>query len=109
MCAPQADVDKSPTKQWYKGNTHTHTLWSDGNAAPETVAAWYKDKGYDFLCLSEHNIFADGSVQRFYPITEEGPLTPERVEGLRTQYGKGWVETQEAHGRNTMRLGLHWL
>ena len=24
-------------KRWYKGNTHTHTLWSDGDAAPELV------------------------------------------------------------------------
>ncbi len=22
---------------WYKGNTHTHTLWSDGNDFPDMV------------------------------------------------------------------------
>lgn len=25
---------------WYKGNTHTHSLWSDGDAAPETAVGW---------------------------------------------------------------------
>ena len=23
---------------WYKGNTHTHSLWSDGNDFPEMIA-----------------------------------------------------------------------
>jgi hypothetical protein len=28
--------------RWWKGNNHTDTLWSDGNAAPEQVADWYR-------------------------------------------------------------------
>lgn len=24
-------------KQWFKGNTHTHTLWSDGDGFPDMV------------------------------------------------------------------------
>ena len=40
---------------WYRGNIHTHTTESDGDAEPEFVAAWYKDHGYDFLVLSDHN------------------------------------------------------
>lgn len=28
--------------QWYKGNLHTHTLWSDGDDFPEMVADWYR-------------------------------------------------------------------
>ena len=24
-------------KHWFRGNTHTHTLWSDGDGAPEAV------------------------------------------------------------------------
>ena len=30
--------------KWYKGNTHTHTLWSDGDSTPEAEADWYKPK-----------------------------------------------------------------
>ena len=40
---------------WYKGNIHTHTNESDGDADPEFVVNWFKDHGYDFLVLSDHN------------------------------------------------------
>ncbi len=45
--------------RWFKGNTHTHTLESDGDASPEEVAAWYRDNGYNFLVLSDHNVLTD--------------------------------------------------
>jgi len=45
--------------RWYKGNTHTHTLESDGDSPPEHVARWYKEHGYRFLVLSDHNEFVD--------------------------------------------------
>lgn len=41
--------------RWYKGNIHTHTTESDGDALPETVVRWYRRHGYDFLVLSDHN------------------------------------------------------
>ena len=40
---------------WYKGNIHTHTTESDGDADPDFVTRWYRDHGYDFLVLSDHN------------------------------------------------------
>ncbi len=40
---------------WYKGNIHTHTTESDGDAEPEVVTRWYRRHGYDFLVLSDHN------------------------------------------------------
>jgi hypothetical protein len=45
--------------RWYKGNTHTHTTNSDGDSSPEYVANWYRNHGYDFLVLSDHNFFTD--------------------------------------------------
>ena len=45
---------------WYRGNTHTHTvLCGHGDSSPEAVTQWYHDRGYNFLILSEHNIFID--------------------------------------------------
>jgi hypothetical protein len=44
--------------QWFKGNTHAHTLESDGDSTPEEVAAWYKEHGYHFLVLTDHNLHA---------------------------------------------------
>ena len=40
---------------WYKGNTHTHTLNSDGDSTPDEVARWYREHGYQFLVLTDHN------------------------------------------------------
>ena len=40
--------------RWYRGNTHAHTLKSDGDSTPEEVAKWYKDNGYNFLFITDH-------------------------------------------------------
>ena len=46
--------------QWYKGNTHTHTvICGHADSPPEVVAAWYLERDYNFLILSEHNQFID--------------------------------------------------
>jgi predicted metal-dependent phosphoesterase TrpH len=41
--------------QWYKGNTHTHTLNSDGDSTPDEVVRWYREHGYNFLVITDHN------------------------------------------------------
>ena len=41
-------------KQWYKGNLHMHTTCSDGQKTPEEAVAVYREKGYDFLALTDH-------------------------------------------------------
>ena len=45
--------------QWYRGNLHTHSLWSDGDDYLEMIAKWYKQKDYDFLCFTDHNVLAN--------------------------------------------------
>ena len=40
---------------WYKGNTHTHTINSDGDSTPDEVVRWYREHGYNFLVLTDHN------------------------------------------------------
>ena len=58
---PRADV------QWFKGNTHAHTLESDGDSTPEEVTRWYKEHGYHFLVLTDHNVLTavDGLNAKF--------------------------------------------
>ena len=41
--------------RWLKGNLHTHTINSDGDSTPEEVVRWYREHGYDFLVLTDHN------------------------------------------------------
>ena len=63
-------------RTWKKGALHTHTLWSDGRNLPEMVIKTYRDRGFDFVCLSDHNIFPER--ENFYlPVApEEGPWPP---------------------------------
>ena len=46
---------RAPELRWYKGNTHTHTLNSDGDSTPDEVVRWYREHGYQFLVLTDHN------------------------------------------------------
>jgi hypothetical protein len=40
---------------WYRGNLHTHTSESDGDSSPAEVVRWYREHGYDFLVITDHN------------------------------------------------------
>src|SRR5687768_11833404 len=58
--AAQDAVPANPAPRWWKGNLHTHTLWSDGDDFPEMVAEWYRTRDYNFLALSDHNVLSQG-------------------------------------------------
>ncbi len=45
--------------QWYKGNTHTHTINSDGDSTPDEVVRWYRERDYHFLVLSDHDFLTE--------------------------------------------------
>lgn len=53
--AKQPVVPPQPKLKWYKGNTHTHTLNSDGDSTPDDVVRWYRENGHHFLVLTDHN------------------------------------------------------
>lgn len=60
--AQRFETPAAPGAHWFKGNTHAHTLESDGDSPPEQVARWYKDHGYAFLVLTDHNVWVDPST-----------------------------------------------
>jgi hypothetical protein len=41
--------------QYFKGNLHTHTLNSDGDSTPDDVVRWYREHGYNFVTITDHN------------------------------------------------------
>jgi hypothetical protein len=53
--AGSAADDQGGDLRWFKGNLHTHTLNSDGDSTPEEVVRWYREHGYHFLALTDHN------------------------------------------------------
>lgn len=49
---------------WVKGNIHSHTTESDGDAAPQVVADWFRTHGYQFLMITDHNKVTDpGAIE----------------------------------------------
>ena len=78
--------------KWFKGNTHTHSLWSDGNDFPEMIMDWYKSRGYDFLSLSDHNILARGEKWVTIPAH---PFRQQRFREYQEKYGKDWVVSKK--------------
>ena len=44
---------------WFKGNLHSHTTHSDGRWTPEKAVQAYRDRGYHFLAMTEHDQFFD--------------------------------------------------
>jgi hypothetical protein len=83
--------------RWYKGNTHTHTLNSDGDSTPDDVVRWYREHGYQFLVLTDHNFHTivdglnalHGADERFLVVRGEEVTStsggkPVHVNGLDT-------------------------
>ena len=87
--------------QWWKGNIHTHSLWSDGNQYPEMVAGWYKKHGYNFLALTDHNRLSQG--QRWID-PERKRTAPNVLNEYIERFGPDWVEQKIVDGKPRIRL-----
>src|SRR5882672_5912341 len=86
-----------PAPRWWKGNLHTHTLWSDGDDFPEMVVDWYKSRGYDFLALSDHNVLQEGNW--WLVVSNKTHTHPALPKYLR-RFGPSWVEQAVENGTN---------
>ncbi len=90
-------ADAGDGHYWWRGNIHTHTLWSDGDQFPEVVTQWYVEHGYHFLAISDHNQLPRGDkwinpeTNRF--IQSGGGM--EAYELYRERLGADWVQTRE--------------
>ena len=96
--------------RWYKGNLHTHSLWSDGDDYPEMIADWYKRNGYQFLAISDHNVLQEGP--RWYELKTpvsvggnvnyrgSGPVLDKYLK----RFGPDWVELRDDPEKRLVRL-----
>ncbi len=98
--ADSAAPAEAPAR-WWKGNLHTHSLWSDGDDYPEMIAAWYKERGYHFLAFSEHNTLQQGERWFTYTAARGGGAVLDRYVA---RLGEGWVERRAVQGTNQVRL-----
>lgn len=101
----QEHVQEAPSPdqgtEWYRGNLHTHSLWSDGDQYPEVIAHWYKEHGYDFLALSDHNILSKG--EKWINVRESSGGM-EAYRAYEEQFGEEWVESRRNDGELSVRL-----
>lgn len=95
-----AQVGTHAGARWWKGNLHTHSLWSDGDDYPEMIAEWYLRENYHFLGLSDHNITLEGQ-NWFTTSTSRGG--GETLAKYRQRFGS-WVEQRSWLGTNQVRL-----
>jgi hypothetical protein len=42
-------------RRWYRGDSHLHTVYSDGRRTPDQVAAGARAAGLDFIVSTDHN------------------------------------------------------
>src|SRR5881227_340650 len=97
-----AHDDATPhAARWYRGNLHTHSLWSDGDDYPEMIVAWYKEHGYNFLALSDHNRMLEGERWINTKTNGEGEVALEKYEA---KFGTKWVERKEQGDATMVRL-----
>lgn len=89
MAAFQTGTQASESR-WWKGNLHTHSFWSDGDDFPEMVVQWYKDHGYNFLALSDHNVLSQG--QRWMVVTDNRQAAFDKY---LARFGNEWVRTRK--------------
>lgn len=72
--------DRPAQARWYKGNTHTHTLNTDGDSTPDEVVRFYRQHRYHFLVLSDHDMLtAVEALNGLFgaPATVSGARRPE--------------------------------
>ncbi|APZ90890.1 PHP domain-containing protein [Fuerstiella marisgermanici] len=87
--------------KWYRGNMHTHSLWSDGDDYPEMIATWYREKGYDFLVVTDHNVLQRG--ERWIDV-EKNKGGVKAFEKLTAAFSGNWVQTRTEKDRKQVRL-----
>ncbi|MCH1494601.1 MAG: hypothetical protein L7U72_05170 [Rubripirellula sp.] len=88
---------EEPELKWWKGNLHTHSLWSDGDEFPEMIASWYAERDYNFLALTDHNVLSDG--MRWMKLADIVKRSDDQILNRYIEkFGQSWVETRGEQG-----------
>ena len=104
-----AQVEDQDEPQWWRGNLHTHSLWSDGDDFPEMITKWYVDNGYHFLAITDHNILSQGERWMGLPAVEKraGKTV---LEKYRAEFGElVEIRKKESGGKTVEQVRLRTL
>jgi hypothetical protein len=83
--------------RWWKGNLHTHSLWSDGDDYPEMITAWYRTNDYHFLGISDHNTLQNSKDRWISPIAG---INNDVFRKYLEHFGSTWIEQRMVNGTN---------
>src|SRR5262249_32746042 len=122
-------VDTFDVTAFQRGNLHTHTTRSDGDRPPRDVYMWYRDHGYSFLAVTDHNARSDPATLRAlerpgfviipgeeitmlgdgYPVHVNGLCTKKRIGGknLKDQASALEWAVSEVHAQGGVALINH--
>lgn len=94
---------QQPELRWWKGNLHTHSLWSDGDEFPEMIADWYRQRDYNFLALTDHNVLSEG--MRWMSLKSIVSRSDDKIlDRYKERFGEAWVESRTNEGDLQIRL-----
>lgn len=79
-----------------KGALHTHTTCSDGQLSPAEVLRVYRDLGFDFVALTDHDFLLRSGAYDDVPEEFEGMLVFRGVE--RTIFARGYIHVNQIAG-----------
>ena len=103
LAAAPAGAASDATPKWWKGNLHTHSFWSDGDDFPEMIVAWYKEHGYGFLALTDHNVLSRGEKWIDAENARRG-VVKEALRKYLAKFGPNWVELRRDGDKQLVRL-----
>ena len=99
--AEPTSLQTSDELQWYRGNLHTHSHWSDGDDYLEMIADWYRAHDYQFLVFTDHNVLADSERWLDVKASKGGR---EAFEKLLAKFPKYVQQRTDENGKLEVRL-----
>jgi len=89
-----------------KGALHTHTTCSDGELMPAEVLRVYRDLGFDFVALTDHDFIMQPNAYVNVPDEFEGMFVFKGVE--KTVYARGYLHVNVITGESeTLHIFNH--
>lgn len=86
-------TDSSADQPLLKGALHTHTTCSDGDLTPAELLAVYRDLGFDFVALTDHDFLARPGAYEGLPDEFDGMLVYKGIE--RSVFARGYVHVNQ--------------
>lgn len=79
--------------KFYKANLHAHATGSDGHFTPIEMKEEFKKRGYDILCISEHEV-----LKNYYQFSDDDFLFLNGYElSITERKSNEWTENKCAH------------